>query len=78
MNTNLKQIRQMGAIDALSQELHSNLWDIKLASEAAGKTIVKTFANLQEEISKIEALCAHIRDVYAELEMVRAGLRGER
>ena len=71
VNTDLRLIRDKGAIVALEQELRDNLWDVKTASENAGKTIKQTFANLPDEIKKIEVLCEHIKCVYADLERMR-------
>ena len=67
----IEQLKNIGAIKELEEEIRKRLWDIKTCTEEGVKTQSKTFYKLPSEISKMNNLIKEINTLYEGLLILR-------
>jgi hypothetical protein len=68
---NIEKIKWIGEMNNIDKEIRNRLWDIRIATEEAGKTCKVNFYKLSSEMDKITTLTREVNELYNSLITLR-------
>jgi hypothetical protein len=67
----IEKIKWIGEMNNIDKEIRDRLWDIRIATEEAGKTLKVNFYKLSSEMDKVTTLTREINELYTTLIVLR-------